>query len=66
MTIQGATSEHVTASALRQQKLEGQEAVALIQGAAVGAQAPAAAGTQPPPQPVQVAPRPGSSIEVVA
>ncbi len=65
MNIQGATSEQVTASALRQQKLEGQEAVALIQGAAVATQAQSG-GSQPPPQPVQVAPRPGSSIEVVA
>jgi hypothetical protein len=43
----------------RREKLEGQQAVKLIDGAGGG-------GSAPPPQPVSVTPRAGSSVEVVA
>jgi hypothetical protein len=46
----------------RREKLEGQQAVRLIEGAG-GA---GGGGNAPPPQPVSVTPRAGSTVEVVA
>lgn len=45
----------------RRERLEGQQTVKLIEGAAGGG-----GGSAPPPQPVSVTPRAGSTIEVVA
>jgi hypothetical protein len=64
MNVNDATSEQVN-SIQRRQELEGQQAVALIQGAGSAVQA-TANGNRPPPQPVSVTPRPGSTVEVVA
>ncbi|HYD40506.1 MAG TPA: hypothetical protein VEB43_06725 [Anaeromyxobacter sp.] len=47
----------------RQDRLEGQQALQLIDGAAGAAQS---LSSSPPVQPVQVTPRAGSTVEVVA
>jgi hypothetical protein len=52
------------ALAQRQEKLQGQQALKLIQGA--GAQQQLSSPPPPPSQPVSVTPRAGSSIEVIA
>jgi len=48
----------------RQDRLQGQQALKLIDGAAGGAQQQLSSG--PPVQPVSVTPRAGSTVEVVA
>ncbi len=63
----GAQIEVATLSmAQRQEKLEGQQAVKLVDGAAGAAGQKLPSPPPPPSAPVSVTPRAGSTIEVVA
>jgi hypothetical protein len=64
-------SEQNIPLAHRKQQIEAQETMKLVDGAGQVAQAAQAAvappqGSQPPPAPVKVEPREGSTVEVVA
>ena len=61
----GAQLEVATvAMAQRQEKLQGAQSLKLIEGA--GSAGPRTLASSPPPQPVSVTPKAGSTVEVVA